>query len=86
MKKLAAAMDGKSANMMKPADAERMTGYHVGGISPFGQKKKVPTAMDDSALTHMTVFVNGGQRGLQIEIDPNDAAIAAGAVAHTLIA
>ena len=79
MKKLAAAMDGKSANMMKPADAERMTGYHVGGISPFGQRKKVPTAMDDSALTHVTVFVNGGQRGLQIEIDPNDAALAAGA-------
>ena len=86
MKKLAAAMDGKSANMMKPADAERMTGYHVGGISPFGQKKKVPTAMDDSALTHMTVFVNGGQRGLQIEIDPNDAALAAGAKLTPVVA
>lgn len=86
MKKLAAAMDGKSAKMMKPADAERLTGYHVGGISPFGQKKRVPTAIDDSALTHITIFVNGGQRGLQIEIDPNDAALAAGATMKALTA
>lgn len=86
MKKLAAAMDGKSAKMMKPADAERLTGYHVGGISPFGQKKRVPTAIDASALTHITIFVNGGQRGLQIEIDPNDAALAAGATMKALTA
>ena len=84
MKKLAAAFDGKAANMMRPADAERLTGYHVGGISPFGQKKRVPVAIETAALSHLTVFVNGGQRGLQIEIDPNDAAIAAGAVAHAL--
>ena len=80
MKKLAAALDGKAANMMRPADAERLTGYHVGGISPFGQKKQVPVAIEQAALSHPTVFVNGGQRGLQIELDPNDAAIAAGAV------
>ena len=86
MKKLAAAFDGKAANMMRPADAERLTGYHVGGISPFGQKKRVPVAIEAAALGHLTVFVNGGQRGLQIEIDPNDAAVAAGAVAHTLTA
>ena len=86
MKKLAAALGGKSANMMKPADAERITGYHVGGISPFGQKKKVPVAIEAAALANMTVFVNGGQRGLQIELDPNDAAIAAGAHAHALTA
>lgn len=84
MKKLAAAFDGKSANMMRPADAERMTGYHVGGISPFGQKKRVPVAIEQAAMGNLTVFVNGGQRGLQIEIDPNDAALAAGAVAHEL--
>ena len=71
--------------MMPPADAERITGYHVGGISPFGQKK-VPVAIEQAALSHTTVFVNGGQRGLQIEIDPNDAAIAAGAVTHALTA
>jgi len=86
MKKLAAALGGKSANMMRPADAERLTGYHVGGISPFGQKKRVPVAIERAAMENLTVFVNGGQRGLQIEIDPNDAAIAAGAVAHALTA
>jgi Cys-tRNA(Pro)/Cys-tRNA(Cys) deacylase len=84
MKKLAAALGGKSANMMRPADAERLTGYHVGGISPFGQKKRVPVAIERVAMSNLTVFVNGGQRGLQIELDPNDAAIAAGAVAHAL--
>ena len=86
MKKLAAAFGGKTANMMRPADAERLTGYHVGGISPFGQKKRVPVAIEQTALNNPTVFVNGGQRGLQIELDPNDAAIAAGAVAHALTA
>jgi Cys-tRNA(Pro)/Cys-tRNA(Cys) deacylase len=86
MKKLAAALGGKSANMMRPADAERLTGYHVGGISPFGQKKRVPVAIELKAMENLTVFVNGGQRGLQIEIDPNDAAIAAGAAAHELTA
>ncbi|MBR0873160.1 Cys-tRNA(Pro) deacylase [Bradyrhizobium tropiciagri] len=86
MKKLAAALGGKSAKMMRPADAERLTGYHVGGISPFGQKKRVPTVIDEAALTHVTVFVNGGQRGLQIEIDPNDAALAAGATMKALTA
>jgi Cys-tRNA(Pro)/Cys-tRNA(Cys) deacylase len=84
MKKLAAAFGSKAANMMRPADAERLTGYHVGGISPFGQKKRVPVAIEQAALSQLTVFVNGGQRGLQIEIDPNDAVIAAGAVAHPL--
>lgn len=86
MKKLAAAFAGKAASMMRPADAERLSGYHVGGISPFGQKRKVPVAIERAAMAHTTVFVNGGQRGLQIEIDPNDAAIAAGAVAHALTA
>ncbi|MDO9059839.1 MAG: YbaK/EbsC family protein, partial [Bradyrhizobium sp.] len=81
-----AAFDGKSANMMRPADAERLTGYHVGGISPFGQKKRVPVAIELKALSHLTVFVTGGQRGLQIEIFTNDAAIAAGGVAHALTA
>src|ERR1044071_10038306 len=49
MKKLAATFGGKSANMMKPVDAERLTGFKVGGISPFGQRKKVPTAIDETA-------------------------------------
>src|SRR5258708_1861654 len=54
------------------AEAERLTGYHVGGISPFGQKRAVPTALDASATDKQRVFVNGGQRGLQIEVRPDD--------------
>lgn len=73
MKKLAAAFGGKSASMMKPADAERLTGYHVGGISPFGQKKLVPTAIEAAAMGEPYVFMNGGQRGLQVRLDPKDA-------------
>jgi Cys-tRNA(Pro)/Cys-tRNA(Cys) deacylase len=86
MKKLAGAFGGKSASMMRPADAERLTGYHVGGISPFGQKKRVPVAIEAAALGHATVFLNGGQRGLQVELDPNDAVKALGAIARPLTA
>jgi Cys-tRNA(Pro)/Cys-tRNA(Cys) deacylase len=86
MKKLAAAFGGKGAKMMRPADAERLTGYRVGGISPFGQKKKVPTAIEETALSQAKVFMNGGQRGLQIELDPNDACRALGAIARHLTA
>ena len=86
MKKLASALGGKAAKMMRPADAERLTGYHVGGISPFGQKKRVPVAIEVSALGETKVFINGGQRGLQIQIDPNDACTALGAVAADVIA
>jgi Cys-tRNA(Pro)/Cys-tRNA(Cys) deacylase len=84
MKKLAAAFRGKSAKMMRPADAERMTGYHVGGISPFGQKKRVPVAMEQAALSENTIYLNGGQRGLQIEIAPEAARAALDAMAATL--
>ncbi|HEY4203499.1 MAG TPA: Cys-tRNA(Pro) deacylase [Xanthobacteraceae bacterium] len=86
MKKLAGIFRGKSAKMMKPADAERLTGYHVGGISPFGQKKRVPTALEQTALRETSVFLNGGQRGLQIEIDPNDASKALGAIVADVLA
>ena len=72
MKKLAAALGGKSAHMMKPADAERLTGYKVGGISPLGQRKLVPTALDELATLYDEIFLNGGQRGLQIRIRPDD--------------
>ena len=72
MKKVAAVFAGKATEMMRPADAERVTGYHVGGISPFGQKRRVPTALDASAVDKPHVLVNGGQRGLQIELRPDD--------------
>jgi Cys-tRNA(Pro)/Cys-tRNA(Cys) deacylase len=74
LKRLAAALGGKGAQMMKPADAERITGYHVGGISPFGQKRRVPTVLEQSALEHAEVFINGGQRGLQVKLAPRAAA------------
>ncbi|MEM5470936.1 Cys-tRNA(Pro) deacylase [Hoeflea sp. AS60] len=86
MKKLAAALGGKSATMMKPTDAERLTGYHVGGISPFGQKKQVPTAIEQTALSEPHVFINAGQRGLQLRLDPKDACRALNAVAASVIA
>jgi Cys-tRNA(Pro)/Cys-tRNA(Cys) deacylase len=86
MKRLAAAFHGKSANMMKPAEAERLTGYHVGGISPFGQKKPVPTAIEEAALSEPLVYINGGQRGLQVRLAPEDARKALNAVAAPLIA
>ena len=72
MKKLAAALGGKSAEMMKPADAERVTGYKVGGISPFGQIKKVRTVLEETALAQDYVYVNGGQRGLQVRLAPQN--------------
>ncbi len=74
LKKLASVLGGKAAQMMKPADAERITGYHVGGISPFGQRKRVPTVLEQSAFEHTLVFINGGQRGLQVKLDPRAAA------------
>jgi Cys-tRNA(Pro)/Cys-tRNA(Cys) deacylase len=72
LKKLAAAAGAKSAAMLPAADAERITGYRVGGISPLGQKKRVPIFVERAALVHPTVIVNGGRRGLQIEVAPGD--------------
>lgn len=77
MKKLAAAFGGKSASMMKPADAERLTGFKVGGISPFGQRRAVPTAIDETAQLYDEVLINGGQRGLLVGLAPADAVRAA---------
>jgi Cys-tRNA(Pro)/Cys-tRNA(Cys) deacylase len=72
LKKLAAAAGAKSAAMLPALDAERVTGYRVGGISPLGQKKRVPVFFERAALMHPTVIVNGGRRGLQIEVAPGD--------------
>jgi Cys-tRNA(Pro)/Cys-tRNA(Cys) deacylase len=86
MKKLAAAFHGKSAEMMKPADAERATGYKVGGISPFGQMKRAPAAIEEQALEHEHVFLNGGQRGLQVRLNPRDAADLLKAIVAPIVA
>jgi Cys-tRNA(Pro)/Cys-tRNA(Cys) deacylase len=72
LKKLAAAAKAKSAAMLGAAEAERITGYHVGGISPFGQKKRVPVFIEQSALAFERIVVNGGRRGLQVELAPAD--------------
>lgn len=86
MKKLASALSGKSAAMMKPALAEKLTGFVVGGISPFGQKKLVPTVIEIAALSEEYVYMNGGQRGLQVRLDPKDALKALDAIAAAIIA
>jgi Cys-tRNA(Pro)/Cys-tRNA(Cys) deacylase len=86
MKKLAAALRGKAANMMKPAMAEKATGYVVGGISPFGQKKPVPTVFEIEAMAHDLVYMNGGQRGLQVRLTPADAVAAAKAITAAIVA
>lgn len=72
LKRLASAAGAKDAAMLPPAEAERITGYHVGGISPLGQKKRAVTFIEATALAHDTILVNGGRRGLQIEIAPAD--------------
>jgi Cys-tRNA(Pro)/Cys-tRNA(Cys) deacylase len=72
MKKVASVFGGKSAGMLPVADAERLTGYKVGGVSPFGQKRKLPTVIEESADAEPYVYVNGGQRGLQLRLAPMD--------------
>jgi Cys-tRNA(Pro)/Cys-tRNA(Cys) deacylase len=72
LKKLARAVGGKHAEMADPADAQRLTGYVVGGISPFGQQRRLPMFLDVSVIEHDTILVSGGRRGLQVEVAPDD--------------
>ena len=80
LKAVAAALGAKHAQLADPGAAERVTGYVRGGISPLGQRRKLATVIDSSALEHSTVFVSAGRRGLEIEIAPQDLVRLTGAV------
>ncbi len=72
-KALAAAAGGKAARMMEVPEAERRTGYKVGGISPFGQQRPAPVWFEQDAMAEASVYINAGQRGLLLELAPADA-------------
>lgn len=84
LKRLATAASSKDAHMLPPSEAERISGYHVGGISAFGQKRRPRVFIAKEALAHDTVLVNGGRRGLQIEIAPGEIVRVLGAMAAEL--
>jgi Cys-tRNA(Pro)/Cys-tRNA(Cys) deacylase len=72
LKALAAAVGGRKAVMADPADAERSSGYVLGGISPLGHRRPVPVVIDSSAENHPSMYVSAGRRGLQLELAPSD--------------
>jgi Cys-tRNA(Pro)/Cys-tRNA(Cys) deacylase len=80
LKALAAALGGKKAKMADVAEAERVTGYVAGGISPLGQRKRLRTVLDSSATAFDTVYCSAGRRGLEVELAPAALADLTGAV------
>jgi Cys-tRNA(Pro)/Cys-tRNA(Cys) deacylase len=85
LKKMAKAFGVKKAAMAEAAAAERLTGYHVGGISPFGLRQRLPAVMEASLLTHENVMINAGQRGAMLKMAPGDIVKAIGCEVKALI-
>lgn len=83
-KRLAAALGGHRADLAEPAVAERATGYVIGGISPIGGRRRLPAVLDDVALTHATILVSAGRRGLQVELAPADLLALIGGIAKPI--
>lgn len=84
LRRLAAVTGAKSAAMAQPSAAEKATGYVTGGISPFGQRKRLRTFVDSSAQRHETVYVSAGRRGLQVQVTPHDLVVTTSATVAEL--
>jgi len=84
LKALANVAGGRRAVLADAAKAQRLTGYVLGGISPVGQRRALPTYLDDSAVDHATIYVSGGRRGLDIGVAPTDLIQVTGAVTAPL--
>jgi len=84
LKALAGLAGAKRAELAPAADAERATGYVVGGISPLGQRRRLPTYIDEAALASDAIYVSGGRRGLEIELAPGDLCAACAAVSGAI--
>jgi Cys-tRNA(Pro)/Cys-tRNA(Cys) deacylase len=85
LKALAAVMGARRAALAAPEEAERATGYVVGGISPLGTRRRLPAVLDASAETLATIHVSGGRRGLQLEVSPADLARLTGATLAPIV-
>ena len=85
LKAAAAALGGRRAALADPQRAQKATGYVVGGISPFGQRRALPTVLDSAAAAHPTVLVSAGRRGLDVELAPGDLVALTSAVVAPII-